>query len=231
MEPKTAALEVLPAQLTNLKECAEQINTYHQGCLDSFANQMGYGFLAGITLSRAKDSLPHGHFAQWCSVYLPLIPERTARRYMSFASRLQDQSIELAELCSDPFLLTNGHFNEAQREGILKTVHDVADGKSLTDLYRDLGVIKQPEKQKYTAPKELTPEEEARAKEEAAEQLAKTIIGDIALVLAEGSPTLGLLTNFTRRDLLNACIDLGKSLRAITKSKPKAKAHRQTSTR
>ena len=118
----------------------DRIKAYHQGCLKSFGDQMGYAFLAGVELNRLKDDLPHGKFTDFRKNHFAAIPDRSAQRYMAFGEALSKSAT-----CGgfdDLKLLSDGHLDAKQQEKILKAVHEVADGKTLTQLYRDLGVIR-----------------------------------------------------------------------------------------
>jgi hypothetical protein len=136
-------LEVITA---NHADQIERINQYHGACLKSYGDQMGYAFLCGVELGQVKTRIPHGQFQEFCTRYLPQIPERSAQRYMSFADALRSKSATVADLANKPLQIANGTLPEKQKEEVLKAVHDIADGKTLTQLYRDLGIIRQPEK-------------------------------------------------------------------------------------
>jgi hypothetical protein len=125
----------------------ERIQTYHQGTLRAFEDQMGYAFMAGVEFLALKDSVPHGEFEKLCSAQLADVPKRTRCQYMSFATRLMDKSASVALLAKEPRLLTSGEIADDDRKKICRTVKDFADGKTLTELYRDIGVIRDAKKQ------------------------------------------------------------------------------------
>lgn len=108
----------------------------------AYGQQMGYAFLAGCALNQAKALLPYGKFTPWLDENLPL-SKGSRQRYMAFAEAIQTQIPHVGNLAI-PLLLTDGELAAADKEKVLAAVHEVADGKTLTQLYRDLGVIKTP---------------------------------------------------------------------------------------
>lgn len=147
----SAPVEVLPAETKNavaaeLQQRVDRIKLLHAGTLRAFRDQMAYAFLAGVELLALKDTTAHGDFGKLRKQLLGDIPERSQQRYMGFAQALQSKSATVADLAKQPLLLTNGQIEEQQAQKVSKAVHDFADGKTLTELYRDLGVIRQPKK-------------------------------------------------------------------------------------
>jgi hypothetical protein len=201
-----------------------RIQTYHQGTIRAFEDQMGYAFMAGVEFLALKDSVPHGEFEKLCTAQLADVPKRTRIRYMGFASALMDKSATVALLAKEPRLLTSGEIADDDRKKICKTVKDLADGKTLTELYRDLGVIRDAKKQeapnkcphchkavsatastcphckKDIAPK-LTAEEIAAAKREQSRDHFQRLCGMISLAI---NPESGLEFTDIQRQLLIA---------------------------
>jgi hypothetical protein len=144
-------VEVFPAEAKNavaaeLQQRVDRIKLLHAGTLRAFRDQMAYAFLAGVELLALKESTAHGDFGKLRKQYLGDIPERSQQRYMGFAEALKSKSATVADLAKQPLLLTNGQIEEQQAQKVSKAVHDFADGKTLTELYRDLGVIREPKK-------------------------------------------------------------------------------------
>ena len=164
-----------------LQERAARISVYHQSFEKAAQDQLGYAFLCGVELTQAKDECAHGQFMKWRETALPQIPQGTAGRYMQFAHAIQSQSKQIANLTAKPLQLTNGELPEEDRKIILKAVHDFADGATLTELYRDLNILRKPKAKQYHPPK-LTADQQAAAEEAAAAELLKTLIGDLNLV-------------------------------------------------
>jgi hypothetical protein len=170
----------------DLAESRTLIRSYHENGWRAAQQQFGYQFLAGVALHRAKAALAHGLFGQWIEENFSTGPcpltERTAQRYMRFAEELISKSDTVSDLTRQPLLLTNGDIPEKEKKIILEAVFEFADGRSLTELYRDLGVIRPPKKQEYTAPK-LNAKEKLEAEEaHAAELAADAERGNLAIL-------------------------------------------------
>ena len=222
-------LEVISAAQTDR---IERIKSYHQHCIRSFNTQMGYAFLCGAELSAAKAEVPHGQFTEWRERYLPQIPARSATRYIQFAEALA-QNGHLADLkqplrLCDSAVKNNGTLTDKEQEAVLKAVHEVADGKTLTQLYRDLGVIREPKDPNATPRKtvKLTEEEKVAAELAAAEALVDATIEQIATCQGMGEDegvTLSRVKLAKRKELLAASTALNKLLRKLCKGKAKTK--------
>lgn len=187
----------------------EHIKAYHAGCIIGFKQHMGYAYLAGVELVALKEALPHGEFEKTRSSFLPEVTERTAQRYMKFAgSLLLNPPGGNATPVSDLKLLPNGELTEESRELVLKSVYEMADGKTLTEMYRDLGVIREKKIPVHTPPKELTPEEQLKAEVEQADAVLNLCAGQLE-VIAEGSlmhaPKSTPLARKRFRNALRAC--------------------------
>jgi hypothetical protein len=176
MSTTTQKLEVLIVQH---EQRVQRIRTYHDGCVRAFGQQMGFAFLAGLELNRVKDEIAHGQFMAWVEKHLPEIPHRTATRYMGFADALTPKLATVANLDTARLQLTNGDLPTEAKAEVLQAVHDVADGKTLTQLYRDLGVIrdkKDPNEGEKEKPKNLSPEEQLAAWKERDNSALQTIV-------------------------------------------------------
>lgn len=129
------------------KDLNERAKAYHEACLAGFKQQMGYAFLAGLVLTEIKASVKHGEFEDYCEAHLPEIKPSSRKRYMKFFELLSLQLPQKAHAVG--FLPAAGKegIPKETEQKILKAVYQAADGKTLTELYRDLGVIreKQPE--------------------------------------------------------------------------------------
>lgn len=137
------------------QEAAEELDQLKTKILDydrefhsAFQRQMGFAFLAGVALLRAKEIVPHGKFLEWRESELPQLTRSSASRYSQFAEALRKDptvgSLKEVKLLGEGEALT-----PAQQKKITEAVHELADGKTLTEMYRDLGVIRQPEKPKH----------------------------------------------------------------------------------
>lgn len=160
-----------------------RISAYHSGFVAGFKQQMGYAYLAGRELVSLKESLPHGDFQEACSAYLPGVTERTAQRYMKLHARLE---LNVAggknDTVSHLKLLPNGELSEEAEKAVLAAVYEAADGKTMTDLYRDTDLIREKKAPKHTPPKELTPEETIAARREQANAILNICAGQMEFI-------------------------------------------------
>lgn len=171
-------------QLDELKECIIKCD---EGCRKAFAAHVGYAFLAGIALNKAKALVPHGGFIKWQEAALADVCRSAAGCYMRFADALLQypavgKCATVAHLESDRLKLTAGELPEADKQEVLKAVHDVADGRTLTQMYRDLGVIRDPRDPNANpkkAPRKVTAEELHRMYLLAADEAMMSVIGGI----------------------------------------------------
>jgi hypothetical protein len=192
MSAKTSALEVLPTLTPEIGKRVERIKTYHEGTLRAFSDQMGYAFLSGVELLALKETCD-GDFIKVCQSELPQLSNGARGRYMAFTKALIEKFPTVGNLAKQPLLITNGRIEAEASKQICKAVHDVADGKTLTEMYRDLGVIRQPKKQVHTAPRDLTPDEELAARNEQHTALFNDVRISIEMLLDEEHPDSPLI--------------------------------------
>lgn len=205
-----------------LQERAARISIYHQSFEKAAQDQLGYAFLCGVELTQAKAQLKgeqgHGQFVKWREAALPQISQPTTSRYMQFAKAIAEQSKQIASLTAKPLQLTNGELPEEDRKIILKAVHDFADGATLTELYRDLNILRKPKHQSERAPgKPMTPAEKAAAEEKLALEHAHTWLDDGAL-LNKHEP-LSRLPVEVINEMADFCIEFGKTLAPLRRAK------------
>jgi hypothetical protein len=169
------------------QEAAEELDQLKVAIVDydrefhsAFQRQMGYAFLAGAALRRAEEIIPHGKFLDWCEKELA-IKRTSSLRYRKFAEAIS--KLPTVGNLKEVKLLGAGELlSPAQQKKITDAVHELADGKTLTEMYRDLGVIRQPEKPKHHPRKHtLSPEEELHARKQADLDLANTWRGPLGV--------------------------------------------------
>lgn len=190
----------------------DQIKSYHAAFEKSFGDQMGYAFLAGASLNTAKESLPHGKFTTWREANLPEIPERSAQRYMKFADQIRHSVADLPSP-GKLKLLGNGDLAEKDKEKVLAAVHEIADGKTLTQLYRDLGVIREKKAPEHHPAKPRTPEEKLADRKQAARDLIGLCAGPLSTLMIDPQPTLAELTKAERRQFLDLLVSVSNEVR------------------
>ena len=125
---------------------ATQALQYHLVAKNSAGVAVMAAAYCGTILKRAKEMLPHGEFGKWAEQYLPLISAPTRSRYLALAEHLNAQiyhrdNFELSDIARislpDP---RDIHTTENNKLSL--ALQDIIDGRSLTDLYKDFGIIK-----------------------------------------------------------------------------------------
>lgn len=205
--------------LLSAEQRAERIISYHRGGRRAAGQQVVFAYLAGAELLAQKEECAHGAFIKWVEENLPDITVRTAQRYMGFAESLQAEVATVANLDLPRLQLTNGDAQAAEIEKVAAAIKEVADGKTLTELYRGFGLIREPKKQEYNPPRH-TPEELAAKAEEAAEGFANTLIGDCETFRAS-TETKSLLKTPKLKELLDALVATTADIRLLLKARGK----------
>lgn len=221
MKEKSEALEVLTKDQA---QSIDRVKTYHFGCIKAFGDQMGYAFLAGLELNALRDEietkLGYGHFTKIRESHLPEIPNGSAYRYMDFQKKL----VELFPRVGKLKALTNGKdLDEEDRDQVLKAVHKMTDGKTLTQLYRDLGVIRDKDHQKHTPAKEVSAEDALAARLEGLKAIFARARESLQLIRELPAEDLGIIPRELWSDHLSACVQSAKHARPILRGLKKSK--------
>lgn len=128
----------------------KKIKAYHAACIKNVKQQMGYAFLVGLELDSLKKTLDHGQFEDVCAKSFPSIPERSLKRYKQFFTAMLElkpasgKSAIVALLTDGKAVNSKGKLTKEGQTAVLDAFYEATDGKTLTDMYRDLGVIRQP---------------------------------------------------------------------------------------
>lgn len=216
--------EIVSPDTVALETRRDRILNYHTSVIRAFGQQMGYAFLCGLELNAAKEEIAHGAFEKWREQNLPELPKRTACRYSAFADALQDQCKSISKLTQRAqLLLTNGDFEDADRTELLQAVHDATDGKSLTQLYRDLGVIRDPVAQKdRNNQRKQTAEEIAQQENDKAQAFRIALNGDLQNA-ATNHPYHTRWSVVDLKESLDYALTFTSALREILKARGKSK--------
>lgn len=212
------AIQLQPVTGTDaLANAAKRITSYDDGVRSAFKSQMGYAFLAGVELLNVKQCLPHGEFEQWIKANLPKLSGGSRQNYMKFAEALSKSST-IEDLRPAAFQLTNGELSESDKEKVLKGVYKAADGKTLTEFYRALGVIRPKEKQKFTPAKPMSPDEELAAERAAADERFDSVIRELRMIVADGAAFKPELSPGKAKELLIETRAYGKQFKKSKKA-------------
>ncbi|NOS70084.1 MAG: hypothetical protein HOP33_09150 [Verrucomicrobia bacterium] len=206
--------QIQKAEVNQFAAHTERIKVYDAAFHNAFSQQMGYAYLAGCELNAIKEALPHGEFMKWKAKFLPAIPHRSATQYMTFQTKLA--SVANLPTVGECRLLGNGELPEKEKEKILKAVHQAADGKTLTQLYRDLGVIREKKHPVHTPRKTVSPEDQVDAEEKTAVELANVFL-TAAATLALDDKTILKLSAVKKAEVLAASIKVSDLIRKFSK--------------
>jgi hypothetical protein len=133
-------------QLTRDSEEARKIAMWaigHHGLTRAGATLTVVAAIAcGIQLKKAKELLPHGEYEKWWKKYMQCISRRTVHRYLSLVIFLEHvaggKCATVAHLLDvPPEKMTTEYAKQ-----VAPHVAKVVEGKSLTQLYQDFGIIK-----------------------------------------------------------------------------------------
>lgn len=206
-----------------LSALAAMMVKFDESVHSAYRDQMCYAFLAGVTLLRVKDLLPHGSLMSWREKHLPHISKTSINRYQKFAEELVGRFPSVGNLKEVQLLEAGTKLSKESEQEVFEAVREATDGKSLTDMYRDLGVIRQPKKPTYHPPKPGTPEQDAKMEAwMAADALMSLGLQMSELIRKENNTidicprdhTTGDVLHHPRAWVRGLCIDLGKRLDA-----------------
>jgi len=198
-----------------LKRLGRRAEEFHAACLGAFRDHASAVFLCGAVLNRAKEICPHGAFGPWQKQHTPSISSGSAHNYMDFAKAVLAKFPTVGNLRPLKLLgrgeVASVHLDEGDQAAIAKAIHGVADGKTLTELYRELGVIR--EKKPFGGPsvhRKLTAEERLAT----ATALANQLVGQVRAACGQfraATELLPLANPSERAAMRRDLIDLGKA--------------------
>lgn len=130
-----------------LRQVVANVVLFHHMANNSASQAVLFAAKCGAELNRAKEICGHGQFGKWIAKNIPEISNRTMQRYMILADTLEKkiskydtmtnlQSIDLKAL-PDP-----RDIKSFSKCGVSEMVQKVTDGKSLSRLYEEFGIIK-----------------------------------------------------------------------------------------
>ncbi len=186
-----------PSELNQLKERIVELDDF---CRQSFGKHMVYAFLCGVALKRAKEIVPHGN----------LLARFPALQGLNAAP-----------------LLERGDLTGTESQQLLDAVHEAADGKTISDFYRDLGVIRPPqpatppppERTAYRPPKPHSPPRQLAAEQNRAEEFIESLLVRMRMLLDPQDQSLVRSGDAKREELLALGLDLNNRVRAMRSAK------------
>lgn len=193
--PTAGAIVPAPA---NLKQLAGEINETHAVAKSHAQLAVVFALRTGLLCERAKEALPHGQFGGWLEKHCPEVTTRTAQKYMALAKSSLGELTAGAKNESGsylPTLLLAHDFAErveddaGYRNQISAQTRDVVGEGSLTDLYREYGVVHGPRNEDDTGKRKHYPAKKLTA-EERAKELRQTALREIRAALKHVDSTL-----------------------------------------
>lgn len=134
-------LEVLAADQASR---IDRIKDYH-GQFRASAEQAALAvMLCGFELTILKGTTPHGQFGGLRDRYFPEISERTTRYYMALVHVAESKSATVADLIDSALRTPHSPLPAPAQKQLTDTFREVADSKTVTQLYREAGLIKTP---------------------------------------------------------------------------------------
>jgi hypothetical protein len=112
-------------------------------------------------------------------------------------------------------LLSNGRLPEDQETKIVTAFAQATDGKSLTELYRDTGIIREKKAPIHTPPAPVTVEDQLAAELQTLLAPLHDIIASCGLIRARGDVDNAKLSPADWNQLLNEIVPLAKLARSL----------------
>lgn len=140
--PKALTLEVVKPALNaaQLGGIAGQIRATHALARTHAQLAIAFAVRCGHLCEQAKAALPHGKFDAWLDEQG--IPKATAHRNRQLAKSSTMELLPAADLTAPDFL-TRVESDKGFRETLAAKVHEVAGESTVTDVMKDLGIIKE----------------------------------------------------------------------------------------
>jgi hypothetical protein len=130
-----------------LRQVVANIVLFHHMANNSASQAVLFAAKCGAELNRAKEICEHGQFGKWLANNIKEISNRTIYKYMDLAEMLEKKMIKFApdanlqsfDLLALPDPRDIKSFSKC---GVSEMVQKVTDGKSLSRLYEEFGIIK-----------------------------------------------------------------------------------------
>jgi len=201
----------------------DRAKTFESGFQASSRQGVVYAFLAGLELNWLKSNLKHGEWLKFKEAHLPQIPARSATRYMAFADQIGHTVADLPTM-GNLKLLSDWKLAPEDEQKIVSAFHDNAGGKTLTELYRDTGVIRDKKPHEHHPIKPQTPDEKIAAEKadaaaRRADFLNEVFLLETAMTSQQNNPLLDWTTPIEWKVILRATRRLGKLIVPFTKRK------------
>lgn len=170
MKTKTLVVkpEVLPAKPAKdeLSQCAANILSLHQMAKNCANQAVMYAARCGAELNRAKEICEHGDFMKWCKKNIPEIKDRTVNKYMKLAEGITAKMLKFAPSANLLQLPDPRDLKATAHSKVAQAVQKIADGKTVTQLYLEFGIVKPKRTKTVRDAEELAEQPEHETEEE-----------------------------------------------------------------
>ena len=179
MKKEKSDLPVKNYDTEEARRCAQWALGHHEGVYLAASASVMRAIAVGVQLLRGKGILEHGDFMRWYKKYLSCISERTCRKYMDLVNAITSKSASgavLEKLNVAPQQLTEDYCRR-----MVPHVMKIIEGKTITELYQELGIVKQ-RKAKDQEYRDLAAKVEARHPQDGRERqlmFAQEWFGDV----------------------------------------------------
>jgi len=216
------ARPALTVMSSDIASQVDRVNHLHASFQRSANQVVIYAYLAGCELVALKESVKHGQWLAFRESYFPHIANRTAQRYMLFADQIRHALADLPTV-GNVKLLENGELPAAEEAKLVAAFHDLAGGKTLTELYRDTGVIRDKIPAAHHPIKPRTIDEQLASEAAKAEQALAGLFLEITLLSGEIDNEYSAIRTHIKRsrwkEVLRALRGLSAKVTPLTKGK------------
>jgi hypothetical protein len=127
--------------LTKEQVCdVDASRTYHAASRKSAEDHIIYSFLCGGRLESLKASCKHGEFISLIKANIPELSNGAQDRHRQTYKAISSKFPTVGNL--EPKLLPGPGADSKAKEKFMSAVHENFDGKTITAIWRDLGIVK-----------------------------------------------------------------------------------------
>jgi len=145
---KITPSEVLPSENELSNQLARQIEDFHIAAKHHAEQAVTNAVCCGFLCLYAKQSLEHGQFKKWFKENVKHVSYPSVNRYMQLSKQLKNLTVRFLD-SPEKENLPNALNSKDFKQNLLKEVNEFASGRSLTELYYDYGIVKQPKQDLY----------------------------------------------------------------------------------
>ncbi len=180
---RAADTSAADASVLTAKQAAgvDRAKAYHSAIRRTAEGVGIYTYLLGHQCIQLKDSLKHGEWGSFVATHLTALSPRT----IQFAMSAVDQIRKSADLpvIGKVKLLSDGSVDKASEQEISAAWSEFAEGKTITEIMRGIGAIREKRLQEHHNPKPRTVDERLEGRRKAALQIHLDLRADVNLLI------------------------------------------------